>query len=482
MTEVERVRRNSFFSALTVFSRLIANVFIFWIIARYYGPKIFGQFTAAQVIATNFIILADFGFDLLFTTEIAKNRKNANKLFIQFFSLKLSFCVIVLILMFLLGLFGSFSIQTKSLIMILSFYTIFSTLSNFLSALYKGFEKLEYETFLTLLMNLFLILFALPLIILKIDIKIIAFIFVLSRLLGFIIGIFFCKKVLPNLTFEFSFEGFQEIRNKVLIFGFFLLFNNLFFQLDTILLSLWRSDEDVGIYQAVFKLIMLPLVIPDIYTNALLPTLSRLYSENKENWQKAGRLMNKTLIALVVPITIFLFAYAEQIIHLIYGNVNYGSSVPVLRIFSLVLLIRFSFESSALMLTTSNKQNIRLYTVIIASILNLVLNYYFIPRYGILGAATISLMTNIIVGITYFFFTRTHLNNIVMNVQIILYLFISLIIGFLAWFYNSINIFITTPAIFLIFSFMIFFFLSKEERKILLSTNNLFSVIRNKIK
>lgn len=482
MTEVERVRRNSFFSALTVISRLIANVFIFWIIARYYGPKIFGQFTAAQVIATNFIILADFGFDLLLTTEIAKNRVKANKLFIQYFSLKITFCLIALILMFLLSLFGSFSSQTKSLIMILSFYMVFSTLSNFLSALYKGFEKLEYETLLTLMMNFFLFLFAFPLIILKVDIKIVASIFVLSRLLGFIVGIIFCRKVLPNLSLEFSFQDFEEIKNKVLVFGFFLLFNNLFFQLDTILLSLWRNDEDVGIYQAVFKLIMLPLVIPDIYTNALLPTLSRLYSENRENWVKAGRLMNKTLIVLIIPITIILFAYAEQIIHLIYGNVNYVNSVPVLRIFSLVLFIRFSFEASALMLTTSNKQNIRLYTVIIASILNLVLNYYFIPRYGILGAAIISLMTNIIVGITYFFFTKSHLNNIVMNTKILLYLLISLIIGYLAWFYNSINIFITTPAIFLIFSFMIFFFLSKEERKILLNTNNLFSIIRNKIK
>ncbi|HED05429.1 MAG TPA: hypothetical protein ENI61_01945, partial [Ignavibacteria bacterium] len=64
MTEAKRIRKNYLFSFLSISSRLIANVIVFWIIARYYGPDIFGQFSLAHTIATISILLGDFGLDL----------------------------------------------------------------------------------------------------------------------------------------------------------------------------------------------------------------------------------------------------------------------------------------------------------------------------------------------------------------------------------------------------------------------------------
>ena len=473
MTEAERIRKNSFYSFLTVSSRLIANVFLFWIIARLYGPDVFGQFTTAQVLATNFIILADFGFDILLTTEVAKNRNYAIKIFQQFFSLKIIFCFIALLLMNIIGLLGDFSFQTKNLIFILSFYMVFSSLSNFLSALFKGFEKLEYETRITLLMNLLLILLALPLILLKINIYVIALIFVFTRLVGFMLGIFYSKSLISGIAYKFILVGFNKIRNKVLVFGLFLLFNNLFFQLDTILLSLWKNDNEVGIYQAVFKLIMLPLVIPDIITNTLLPTLSRLNHENREQWIKIGKFINKLLIGIVIPIAIIMFVYSEQIIELIYGSKNYLSSMNILRIFSLILFIRFSFEAHALMLTTSDKQHLRLFTVLAATLINLGMNYFFIPIYGALGAALVSLVTNVFVSIIYFVINVKLFADNKINRRTILYLLISLLVALVLWQYNKLNILLSAIILSLIFLlYMYYFYFTDEEKKLLLSPNN----------
>ncbi len=479
MTESERIRKNSFYSTLTISSRLIANVFIFWIIARYYGPKIFGQFTTAQVLATNFIILADFGFDLLLITEIAKQRSNARNIFIQFFSLKIIFCLVALISMILFGVLGSFSYETKSLILILSFYTLFSSLTNFLSALFKGFEQLKYETKLTLFMNIFLVIITLPLIFIKADIKIIASIFVLTRLIGFVIGVKYSKKILPDLKFTLSLADFNKIKSKMLTFGLFLVFNNLFFQLDTILLSLWKDDNEVGIYQAVFKLIMLPLVIPDIFSNTLIPVLSRLNTENYEQWKKTARLTYKLLIAVVVPISIVLFMYAEPIIKLIYGGIYYKNSVPILKIFSLILFSRFSFEAHALMLTTSDKQYIRLYTVVIATLVNLLLNFYLIPIYGSIGAAIVSLITNILVGIIYFLFNFHVFNDIHMNKKIISYLLLSFLISFFAYKISSFSFYFSITVICFVFILIIYFFyLTEEEKKLILYSSNRFEFFK----
>ncbi len=470
MSEAVRIRKNSVYSALSISSRLIANVFVFWIIARYYGPEIFGQFKSAQVLATNFIILADFGFDILLTTEVARNRINAVHLFRQFYSLKLMFSLFTFIAMWMLSLFGNFSQETQALIQVLSFYTVFTTLTNYLFALYKGFEKLEYETKVSLIINVGLILIVLPLIFLKVDVLIIALVFVATRFIGFIVAVVYSYKLIPNLSFKLLFEGFNDIKNKVFVFGFFLLFNNLFFQLDTILLSLWKGDKTVGVYQAAFMLIMLPLVIPDIFINTLMPLLSRLNIENPLQWKKVGYLMNKILIAIVLPISIILFVYAEQIIKIIYGMKNYSETIPVLRIFALTLFVRFSLESYALMLTTSQRQKIRLYTVIAATLLNFVLNYFLIPIYGAYGAAIVSLITNLFVGIIYYTTNFGLVTEYLFNVKTLTFLLISFVIASMFWLVKSINLFITVPFVGLTFILIIYyFFFTKDEKELIFS-------------
>lgn len=479
MSEAVRVRKNSIYSILSISSRLIANVFVFWIMARYYGSQTFGQFTSAHTLSTIFILLADFGFDIFLTTELARNKQNAVRLFQLLYSLKVVFSFIALIVMWSLSMFGNFSTETKALIFILSIYTIFTALSNFIFAFYKGLERLEYETKVSLFINIGLILIAFPLIILKVNVLLLAVAFVATRVFGFVIGIILSRKLVPGILFKLDFNGFIEVKNKILVFGFFLLFNNLFFQLDTILLSLWKGDHEVGVYQAVFKLVMLPLVIPDIFISTLMPLLSRLKIENELQWKKVGYLMNKILLAIVVPFSIVLFVYSEQIIKLIYGINDYSDSVPILRIFALTLFIRFSSEACALMLTTSNRQKVRLYTVIIATLLNFIINYFLIPHFGTYGAAITSLITNFFVGIIYYMTNSNLILEFLLNVKVISFLVISLAIAYLFWLINSVSIFFSAPVIGIIFSLIAYmFFFTKEERVLILSSKLRFPFVK----
>lgn len=481
MSEALRIRKNSLYSTLSITSRLIANVFVFWIMARYYGPETFGQFTSAQILAANFILFADFGFDILLTTEVAKNKKDAQRLFQQFFSLKIIFCIIALISMWVLALFGNFSPETRTLISIFSFYTVVTTLTNFLYGLYKGFEQLEYETKVSMFVNVGLLIIAFPLIILKVNVLWIAAAFIVTRIMGFIIGIHYSHKLIPKISFTLLFDGFHEIKSKVFVFGFFLLFNNLFFQLDTILLSLWKGDREVGVYQSVFKLIMLPLVVPDIFINTLMPVLSRFNVENQAQWKRIGYLMNKILTAIVIPVSIILFVYSEQIIKIIYGLNNYSNAVPILKIFAVTLFVRFSLEAYALLLTTSDRQAIRLYTVVAATILNFSINYYLIPIYGAFGAAIVSLITNVFVGIVYYSVNLKLVYEYLFNLKTFVMVLSSIVIALIFWFNKSMNVFVSGPIILMLFLFLtLFFYFTKEEKKIIFSNEFRFSLIGKK--
>ncbi len=472
MAESALIKRNSFFSLLSMSSRLIANVIVFWLIARIYGPDTFGIFTFSHTTATLLILLADFGFDILLTTEISRARNQAVKTFQNIFSFKIIFSLLAFLIMWIFSIEGNYSIETRTSLQIFSFFILFTTLTNFSLALIKGLEKFSYETIVLLVSNISLVLAVVVLSILKVNILIIGVVFVLTRLLGLIFSIYFNKKLLPDISFRIIFPKEKELHQKVLIFGFHILFANLFFQIDTILLSLWKGNLYVGMYQAVFKLIILPLMLPDILNLTLLPVLSRLFVSEKDKALKISYLMNKLLFILSLPISLILFVYSEEIIHIIYGYKQYSASIPVLKIFAFNIFVRFSFETFALILTTTNKQIIRMYTVILATIINIVLNYLLIPQWGLKGAAIVSLVSIIFVYGVYSIYSFNLIKKWYFNFQTPLLVSITILIGYLLLTINHLKIYLGVPAILVIFTIIgILFYFTKEDKQILFSTN-----------
>lgn len=470
MSQSSEIRLNTFFSFLSIASRLIANVIVFWIIARNYGPYLFGQLTFAQTLATIFIVFADFGFDILLTNDIASDRANAKHYFQKYFTLKIIFTSLAMVGMWIFALINSLNSQTVILVFIFSLYMVFTALTNFIFAFFKGFEKLSYETRISLIVNGSLLISVSILIFFQTEILYIAIVFLLTRIIGFWFGFKYSSHVLKNISFKLILPKFGEDRNKILIYGFHLIFSYLFFQLDTILLAILKGDYEIGIYQSVFKVIMIFLVIPEIFINTLLPVLSRLNSVNPNQWSIVAHLMNKILVSTVIPISIFLFVFAERIIDLIYGLTNYADAVIVLRIFAFILLVRFNLETFALMLTTSNKQKIRMYVVILASILNLTLNSFLIPMYGVSGAAVVSLITNLFVGTIYIYINRKFFIQWMVNTKVILLLIISLIAAFILWQFDSEIIFYSSPIMGIIYLIVIYlYFFNDSDRYLLFS-------------
>jgi len=480
MKESALIKRNSFFSLLSMSSRLIANVIVFWLIARIYGPDIFGTFTFAHTTATLLILLADFGFDILLTTEISKARDQAVKTFQNIFSFKIIFSLLAFAIMWIFSFQGNYSTETRTSLWIFSFFILFTTLTNFSLALIKGLEKFSYETIVLLIANISLVLAVVVLSILKVNILIIAVVFVFTRLLGLIFSIYFNKKLLPDISFRIKFPKEKELHQKVLIFGFHLLFANLFFQIDTILLSLLKGNSYVGMYQAVFKLIILPLMIPDILNFTLLPVLSRLFVTEKDKALKISYLMNKLLFLLSLPITLILFVYSEDIINIIYGSNQYSDSIPVLKIFAFNIFIRFSFEAFALILTTTNKQIIRMYTVIFATIINITLNYLLIPQYGLNGAAIVSLISIVFVYGVYSIYSFNLIKKWYFNFQTSILISVTIVIGYLLLNFNHLKIYFGVPIILVIFTIIgLLFYFTKEDKQILFSSDfNFLSIIK----
>jgi O-antigen/teichoic acid export membrane protein len=296
--------------------------------------------------------------------------------------------------------------ETRTLVFLFSFYLFFSALLNSLFALFKSHEELQHESQITLVMNVALLVALAMIGTTGAAVELVVLAFVVSRILGFVLAIIKSKKILASVIPIWDSAWFWDVWKEVSLFGVFFVFGNLYFLLDTILLSMWKGDYDVGIYQSVYRIIALVLVLPEIIVQATLPSLSRLYGSDHPQWVRLGSTMSRILYHIALFLGFALILGAEPIVEFIYGLDSYGAGVPVLRIFGAVVIVRYIVEIPALLLTTSQQHQKRTIIVVAATVVNFGLNFYAIPRFGIEGAATVSFITNLLVGFGYIFAVR----------------------------------------------------------------------------
>ncbi|OGU61202.1 MAG: hypothetical protein A2V66_12730 [Ignavibacteria bacterium RBG_13_36_8] len=446
--------------------RLFTNFLIFVGIARLYGPESVGQFSLAYTVAGICLVFADFGFDVLLTTEVAKNRKNAVNIVRRYFSMKIIFVGISSLIMIAIPSLQNFSQNSRILIYTLTLYVVFTSFANFFYAIFRGFEKFEYETKISFATNLILLILMVVFGFFKTPLVFLIMLFVFARLIGVVLCIVKVTSLIGEKILKIDFSEWKYLIRQVLIFGIHFLFGNLYFQLDTILLGLWKGDEAVGIYQSAFKIMLLLLLIPDIAVNTLLPVLSRLYVENIEKWKVLSRLLSKVLMLIVLPISIVIYFYSEQLISVAYGKENFSAAIPILQIFSIIILIRFIVEPYALMITTSKRQYIRMIIVLFATAASYGLNLFIIPRYGIYGAALVSLGVNIFVGLGYIFVNNFNFFKWTFELRnIVVFLSVILMIALVKYFHAELFV---LGILILLYTVLVYFVgLTSEDRKVI---------------
>ena len=407
MDSVSAARSNTVYSLLAFGLRLVANMALFVGIARFYGPTAFGHFSLAHVYFSIMLLIADFGYDFFLATEIGRNTHVTADLTRRVMPLKIYLSVIAIGLMVALAFVGQSDREVRTLMMVLALGIPANTLMTMAAAVFRGNQNVSSEASVALTQNVLLLAFLVIIGMLGLPLLSVACAFVISRIYGFVVLWQKARKRFPELEGTARLPVSAETRVLVGIgftFGLHVLFSTLYFQIDTILLSYLRGDEAVGLYQAVMKLAALVLVFNEVAITAVIPILAQAFEDGQERWTRIGRVVSKSLHLVGGFFGLLFFLCPEQILGVVYGAGKFAGAIPVMRVFAVILLVRFGMETYAMMLTTARKQQLRMIVVMLATIFNVTANLFVIPRFGILGAAWVSLGTNGLIALFYISF------------------------------------------------------------------------------
>jgi len=157
---------------------------------------------------------------------------------------------------------------------------------------------------------------------------------------------------------------------------------------DILMLGFFKEQTDVGVYTIALKLAALCTLILFAANTILGPKISELYHNNQ--MQKLAKTVQNTAIytfLLSLPLFGVVLLFPDFLLALFGSEFNNKLATETLIILSVGQMINVFFGAVIYILDMSGKQITSRNILFFTAILNIALNWYLIPIYGIKGAA-----------------------------------------------------------------------------------------------
>ena len=206
-------------------------------------------------------------------------------------------------------------------------------------------------------------------------------------------GIFWLRKVLPSEVKqaqpEYKAKFYLKAAFPMLVYGGMQIILG---QTDIVMLGVMRNAEEVGLYAAASRLAYLLVYVMFATDIIMAPIMARLYA-NGEKARLQNILTRAVRIAFltVLPFGLFLIFSGEKIL-IVFGH-DFVAAKTALVILAVGRLVDVALGSAALVLSMTGYERIVAVTFASLAMINVILNSFLIPRYGIEGAAFASIIS-----------------------------------------------------------------------------------------
>ena len=391
---------------------LIIVYFTAILVTKNYGAAAYGRYSIVKSLILVLIILNTLGLNT-YAIKLAAHKLHYKDGFFKSDFLKKSYFILfitsIIFTLFLFFFKNEIAItifNDEKLEEYLTYFPLilfFSVFLNYNSNVLKGQGKILSFSIISSFLNNFIFL-GLLIIIFNWYSKSELYI-VLSLLISFIIALIVSVVRIFPLNYT---ENVKKIKCSFLIkesLPMMLSSSMIFiiFSIDTLMLGYFDSSENVGIYRIVTQISGVNAVFLIILSAIVGPKISNLHSEGKGMEIKSLiQKSSKAILFITLPILVLILVFASNIL-LFFGN-EYLSAKYAIIILSICQFLYAISGFVDLILNMTGKQKTFGRITVLTAVLNIVLNFILIPKFGLTGAAVATgfsiLLTNLL-GIIY---------------------------------------------------------------------------------
>ncbi|WP_316840734.1 flippase [Pedobacter gandavensis] len=391
---IEKYAKNAGWLMIARVGSLGIKIVVGIAVSNYLGPKEFGVYNYPLVFATFFIAAAALGLDGFVTRELLRFPEKKNELLGTAFVLKLMGGIVVLPLVYLAYhiAMGMTKLDAPfSYILVVSFTGIIQAF-NIIDSYFQSKALGKFIMKVQVMGNLLSAAFKLFLIVMGMSLNW----FIAALLMDVIalaIGYIYVYQKEGGSIFEWKFESplakFLLKNSWPMAFSAILI--SIYMKIDALMIQGYLGSAQQGIYSSVVQLSEAWYFIPVALVTAVFPAIMNAKRDDPERYQRRMQNMYDLMVWISVSIALFM-TVASPIIYKIFYTPEYWPAAHVLTIHIWAGIFTFLGTASGQFLIAEGYTKLSMLRTGAGAIINILLNIWWIPKYGITGAAVATLI------------------------------------------------------------------------------------------
>lgn len=410
-----------FFSKI---STLVVAFFANVIVVRYFGPQDYGLISYSINLLGIFSLLIGLGLDSVLYRELIKAKdEESGSLLGSAFTIKIAGALVALISLIIYILFFHLNDQLAYFVLIVSLSWLFQPIW-VINGYFLSRVKSKGPTLLSLIIAVVLNILKILIVYLGLSVLVFAWVFVLEQVLYFLGFLYLYKKSRQNIRlwrFDMAKATMLLKDSWPLLFvsAFALIYN----RIDQIMIGNMMNVTQVGYYDVGVRLSEFWLFIPALICSSLFPAIINSRLTSNLLYRKRMMMLYGAIFWSATVIALISFLFSNEIIVLLYG-IKFLPSVIVLKIYTWAGVgVSIAIIAQSWLLA-ENLTKISFKISMATAMLNVVLNYFLIPSFGIYGAAFATLISSFMLVFSLLLFSesRSHFFFIIKSIFFTKYL------------------------------------------------------------
>lgn len=365
--------------------------FVFGILAaRIYGVSIYGEYNYALSIVAYFIMFANLGIQGYAQFAVSKEPQKAKVYYNEVITIEI---ILGVVATFLLYLFTLIVTTSRGMVLLVGSTIIISALNiDWLFFAKQESQNVSIQQLITYCIQLILLGLA------YLSGSTQAFLLPVLVSIGQFIGNIYLHvigKYKFDIKYSFTVENWKLNIKKGIPYLFSGVFAGINCNIDSIIIANIMDSEAVGAYSAAYKIINIFMVLLATIYAPMFPILVQSLKSNIDKYREIINRMRKISAIFIFPCVTGGVILGNQLIEFMYG-LQYQEASEAFKILLLFVGVFYMREVYGYTLTALGEQKKYMTSVCISSVINILLNIFFIPIWGIEGAALTTLISELV--------------------------------------------------------------------------------------
>jgi O-antigen/teichoic acid export membrane protein len=368
------------------------------LLTRYLGTSGYGEFTTASAYLQFVGVLVDFGLTLTAVQMLSEPGADERRVLGNLVTLRVITAVTVFALAVAVSLVIPWGGSVHRAIAVGTFSFVFLAGHQIFVGLFQRSMRMELSAIAEVVGRAGLLLGTVAVIALHGDISAVMIALGVGNLLMITASFTFARHLVP---FKWGLDRavVSTIVRRSWPMALSIVFNLIYLRGDMIILSLVRSQHEVGLYGAAYKPLDVITVLPMMFMGLILPLLVHAWSA--QDHVRVARLLQRSIDAvsmLAFPVVLGGVALATPAMIFLAGN-DFAAAGPLLALLTVAAGCVFFGSLFGHTIVALQRQRSMIWVYATDAVVCLGLYLVYIPRYGAVAGALITILSELVIAV-----------------------------------------------------------------------------------